>query len=423
MARLPHHSTEANTSGPPSSYRWFVLAGLWLVYVTLGIVTVSLAPLVGPITRDLGIGHGSMGFVFGIWQIAYILAAVPCGALHDRLGLSRALFIGAMIIAASALFRSLAVDYVSLCLAVLIFGIGGPIVSTGSPKLIATWFAGSERGLAMGIYVSGSATGTILALSLTNAVMMPLFGQDWHRVLQLWSLLAFATGVLWLAITAHPIVRAREKLSAAEPRKRQREVIAELLELPAVRILLAMCVGTFIFNHSLNNWLPEILRSRGFTPAEAGFWATTPVVVGILGSLTLPRFATPERRHLMLCAFCCAAMVATLLLQAASGPLLISGMVLQGIARSSMFTVMMLTLVEMPGVGERNVGTATGMVFTAAEMGGASGPILLGLVHDVTGGFGTGLALLTVVTGLLFVAALSLRRRAVDSVAKAAATG
>ena len=362
-----------------------------------------------------------MGFVFGVWQIAYILAAVPCGGLHDRIGVTRSLFIGAMVVAASALLRSLAFDYVSLCLAVVLFGIGGPIVSTGSPKVVSTWFTGAERGFAMGVYVTGSACGTILALSLTNSVLMPALGQDWHRVLQLWSVLAFASGLVWLAITAHPLMRRKEALAAAQPRQPQRQIIAQLLRLPSVRLLMAMAAGTFIFNHSLNSWLPEILHARGFTPSQAGFWASTPIIVGIMGSLTLPRLATPQRRHLMLCCVFGAAVLATVLLQVESGPLLISGMILQGIARSTMFTVMMLTLMEMPDVGERNTATASGLLFTAAEMGGASGPILLGLVHDATGGFSMGLAVLTGVTSLLLMGAFLLRRQAASPARQTAA--
>lgn len=417
MARLPA-GKDAGPSGPPTPYRWLMLAGLWLVYLTFGMTAASLAPLVGPITRDLGISHGSMGFVFGIWQIAYIVSAVPCGGLHDRIGVSRSLLIGSLVVAASALLRSLAVDYVSLCLAVILFGVGGPMVSTGSPKVVSSWFSGAERGLAMGIYVTGAATGTILALSLTNSVLMPAFNQDWHRVLQLWSALALASGLIWLVITAHPIVRRREAQAAAQPRPPQRVVIAQLLALPSVRLLMVMACGAFIFNHSLNNWLPEILRARGFTPSQAGFWSSTPIVVGILGSLTLPRLATPERRHTMLCAVFATAIVATLLLQAASEPLLLTGMILQGIARSTMFTVMMLTLMEMPDVGERNTATASGLLFTAAEMGGASGPILLGAVHDATGGFAVGLLCLTGVTTLLLLGSIRLRSQAASQMTR-----
>src|SRR3546814_7932670 len=73
------------------------------------------------------------------------------------------------------------------------------------------------------------------------------------------------------------------------------------------------------------------------------------------------------------------------------GPTLMLGLVLQGIARSSLMTVAILTLVETRGVGEKQAGTASGLFFAAAEIGGAGGPILLGVLYDATGGFDAGL--------------------------------
>ena len=99
--------------------------------------------------------HSAMGSVMGAWQLVYIFAAVPCGVLLDRIGGRNALLIGALLIAVSAIGRSLAQDYWSLLLAVMLFGIGGPIISSGAPKVVAELFSGSQRGLAMGIYMTG----------------------------------------------------------------------------------------------------------------------------------------------------------------------------------------------------------------------------------------------------------------------------
>ncbi|HEY9568629.1 MAG TPA: MFS transporter, partial [Thalassobaculum sp.] len=187
---------------------WVLLFGVWLVYLCFGMTTVSLAPVIGPITRDLGLSHGAMGSVLGVWQLVYIVAAIPCGALLDRLGARRALFIGAVIVAASGLARSFAEDYATLLLAVGLFGIGGPIVSSGAPKAVAQLFTGSQRGLAMGIYITGPAVGAVIVLSLTNAVAMPMLGHDWHRVLLLWSLAAFAGAGIWLLLSLHPAARS-----------------------------------------------------------------------------------------------------------------------------------------------------------------------------------------------------------------------
>ena len=61
-------------------------------------------------------------------------------------------------------------------------------------------------------------------------------------------------------------------------------------------------------------------------------------------------------------------------------------------------TVALLLLVEIPNVGQKRAGTAGGLFFTAAEIGGVSGPVAIGLVHDATGGFSYALITLTVIT-------------------------
>ena len=396
-------------AGPPSPYRWVVLFGVWLIYATFGMTTVSLAPLVSVVTRDLGISHGSMGFIFGAWQLVFIVAAVPAGGLLDRIGVRHGLALAAVLISISGLLRSLAPDYVSLFLAVSVLGLGGPLVSTGAPKMVQRWFRGQQRGFAMGVYITGPAVGSMTALSLTNSVLMPAFDDDWHAVLRVWSAVALCAGIVWLVIASRPAMRAVEAGSTMVKRQPQREVVGQLLRLPAVQVLLVMSVGIFLFNHGLNNWLPELLRDKGMSAAAAGYWATIPTLVGLVGSLTIPRLATRERRYGMLAGLFIVALIASLMLRADYGPVLFLGLALQGIARSSMMTVAMLTMVETPGIGERHAATASGMFFSAAEVGGASGPVIIGVIHDASGGFGASLWFLSAIAALLIVGAVRLR--------------
>jgi cyanate permease len=149
------------------------------------------------------------------------------------------------------------------------------------------------------------------------------------------------------------------------------------------------------------------------TASEAGYWATIPTAVGIAGALLIPRFATPARRFVILAVLALLAAASTVMLHATPGPLLVIGLVVQGIARSSLMTVAMLALVETRGVGERHAGVAGGLFFSAAEVGGAGGPIVLGALYDATGGFDAGLWLLTALAMLLLLGAL--RLRSIDS--------
>ena len=134
------------------------------------------------------------------------------------------------------------------------------------------------------------------------------------------------------------------------------------------------------------------------TAAAAGYWAALPMVVGIAGSLTIPRLATPERRFTIVMLLCMAASVASLALLTTEPVVLTGALLLQGLVRSSLMTVLVLTLMELPQIDARHAGTASGLFFSAAEIGGVLGPLGLGVVFDISGGFDAGLYLLAALT-------------------------
>ena len=125
--------------------RWWKLAGVWLLYTAFGMHLASLAPLVAVIEPDLGISHAAMGVVLGAWQFVYIFAAIPCGLLLDRLGTRPALFIGALLMAASGLARGLAQDPGQLATGAWWFSSG--VVSVSQPACSGWWWrVGRVRG-------------------------------------------------------------------------------------------------------------------------------------------------------------------------------------------------------------------------------------------------------------------------------------
>jgi len=386
------------------------LSGVWLLYGSFGLVVSSLAPLVPLIEADLGLSHAAMGTTMGAWQLVYIVAAIPCGVLLDKLGPRLALTLGTVLIAGSAFARGAADGFGELLGAVMLFGLGGPIVSAGAPKVVTGWFTGASRGLAMGIYMTGPAIGAVASLTLTHPVLLPAFDHSWRAVLHLWGAIAFVGALAWLMISAHPAQRAHQRRSGATPRPSQRKIFGHLLAQPPVALVLAMGVGVFLFNHGLNNWLPELLRAGGMTLTEAGYWAALPTVIGIGGALLIPRLATPGRRFAILFALSLCVAGASLLLHFRYEPLLFAGLVLQGVARSSLMAVLVLTLVELPGVGERHAGVASGLFFSTAEVGGVLGPLTLGVLYDLTGGFDSGLYALAAIGAALALAARWLAR-------------
>ncbi|MEM1049291.1 MAG: MFS transporter [Pseudomonadota bacterium] len=399
-------------TGPRSEFpsaRWFILFGVWLIYFAFGVVASSMAPLITPISADIGVDNTVMGFILGAWPLTYIVAAVPCGVLLDRWGARRMLLAAALLMAASAFARSLAETPIELLLAVALFGIGGPMISVGAPKVIMRLFEGKDRAFAMGIYVTGPYLGGLVTLALTNSVALPLAGGDWRGVMLIHTALVVMSGVIWLAISGSAGVRAGNTDTEAG-KKFNLAAFAELVRLPEVRLIMAMSIGIFYINHGLNNWLPEILLARGFTPVEAGFWAAIPSAAGVLGVLVIPRLATPERRLSVMALLFVAALLASLLLQTTATTPIGLGLLLQGIARGSMMTVAILLLMEMPSVPQDRLGLAGGLFFTTAEIGGVLGPVTFGFLSDLSGGFAAPLTSVTLISAALLMLLAALKR-------------
>ncbi|MBO6565396.1 MAG: MFS transporter [Pseudomonadales bacterium] len=392
------------------SSRWLLLLGVWLLYGSFGLVATSLAPMASLIIEDLSMTHAQMGMAMGAWQLVYIFSAVPAGILLDRIGPQYALALGGILVGSSALARVFAGDATSLIAAVMLFGLGGPIISAGAPKVVVSIFEGSSRGLAMGIYMTGPAIGGIVSLTTTHSFLLPWFNQDWRDVMALWTLVTFASAAIWFLIAT--LNRSSDSAESAAASVSQISVIGALISKPTVRIVLLMSLRVFMFNHGLNNWLPELLQSHGLSAVHAGYWAALPTVIGIIGSLIIPRLATPERRFNILLALSAAAFLASLLLRFNEPESLITGLLLQGIARSSLMTVLILTLVELPEIGERYAGVASGLFFSAAELGGVMGPLTLGFLYTPSGGFTNGLTLLTMITLTMILGSLLLKQRA-----------
>ena len=164
-----------------------------------------------------------------------------------------------------------------------------------------------------------------------------------------------------------------------------------------------------MINHGFSNWLPEILRAGRMDAVTAGYYAAFPTIIAVIGSLAISRFAVPARRVMILILLAISSAAGTLLLLIDAGPLLVLGLFLQGISRGAMMTVAMLLLIELPAVGDKRVGTASGLFFSFAEVGGVGGPFTLGLLYDLTHGFTAGLLMLTGFAVTILACVMALR--------------
>ncbi len=387
----------------PNPYRWVILAGCWMLYFVFGLSVAGLAPLVSNIQTDLDLSASAMGTVLGAWQFIYIFAAIPVGLTLQKFGAGRLLLAAGLIIAASGFLRASSDSYTALLLAVALFGFGGPIVSAGVPHMVSTWFEGKERGLAMGLYITGPAIAGIIAYSTSQSILMPMFDGDWRSVLRVWGWAALAITAIWFLILVRSNSAQGKEPARPQARGFQFGLVLQLLRTPNVGLLLATGAGVLCVDHGLRNWVPEILRTAGWSLSAAGFLAVISVVLGVVGALTFPRLATPQRRLQILRGLFVSAAIGCLALSSGIAAAMIFGLVLTGLASGAMMTITILSLIEQRGVGAENAGLAGGMFFAFAEIGGVGGPVMIGVVKDASGSFPPALWLLAGLCAVLIV--------------------
>jgi cyanate permease len=374
-----------------SKYRWIMLALLWLLYVCFGIVSRAIFPLVTPILNDLSLIYSQMGFILGSWQLTYIVMALVAGSIMDRWGVRKSLFAGAIIIGLSSSLRYFSSDFTTLLIAVALFGVGGPMISIGGPKTISSWFSGPGRGTAIGLYTSGNWIGGLLALALTNSLVMPVVGNDWKQVFVVYGMITFGVGLLWMLFAREPgSVETSERMAVID-------VFRTLGKLPNVRLVLAMGLLAFAISHGFSSWLPKILEINGMSGPQAGFAASITIAAGIPSILILPSVVPAPYRGRTMAMLSILTAVNIVLVMKLSGMALYIDLAVLGFVSAPLLALLLLILMDSPGVETRYMGSAGGMFYCVAEIGGFAGPFFMGVLVDLTGTF---------MAGALFLAGL-----------------
>ncbi|MBI4493274.1 MAG: MFS transporter [Chloroflexi bacterium] len=390
------HADGRRASG--ASSRWLAFGVATALYVMFGVVNSSVAPLIVPVSQELRISAAEMGAVLGAWQLVYVGTSYFVGLGLDRFGMRRSIAAGMLLIAASAALRGLAQDFATLLAAVALFGVGGPTLSIGMPKLVAGLFGERERPTPLGIGISAPFVGTMLAFGLTNSVLVPLAG-SWRGVMFLDGAIVLGLTVVWWQVGPRDAPAAARKASADGPAS-ERMGLRELLRLRNVAIAVSGAALLFTVGHGGNNWIARMLQGHHYSAVEAGYWAAAANGLSALGVLTIPRLVPAGRRRFVLAGLVTTLSAGVLGLAVLDGLPLALAVLAFGAARTAPTGLFFLVLMDTPGVGSRHIGAVGGAFYAVAEVGGFGGPFIIGALLDQFGSFVPGVGVLAAL-GLL----------------------
>jgi cyanate permease len=395
----------ANEPSEAERHNWGMLALSWLLYFSFAFTLASLFPIVGTVRAELGLSYAEVGVILGSWQLIYLVAAIPVGMLVDRFQPKLVLFVGTLIVALSQLGRSMAESFWGLFLAVALLGLGGPVMSVGLPKVIAEWFTGKPRALASGIYMTGANVGQMSALALTAFLTISLDG-SWRVTLRIFAAMVIVNAFLWL-IFAKPSRRA----VGGGPRSNVMRDMQHVVKVPGLWLIVIVGFSGFLAGHGYRAWLPEMLTSKGISVTQAGLVAAVPAFFGIIGSIVIVGVLSPRSYKATVIAMLITIGCAILVAAAATGPVLLVAVAVEGFCAAALVPTLMNQLMEMPQIGPRFMGAAAGLYFTVGEMGGFIGPSIIGVMLSITGSFSAGILVLSLTMWAMVLPASRLPER------------
>jgi MFS family permease len=182
-------------------YRWVVLGVATFTQAASGFFVQGIGAMAVHLERGLNLNTTQLGLLLSASQLAPLAGLLVAGELLDRYDERWVVGIGACVVAVSLGVGSLAPGYVSLLGVLVMVGAGYSTVQPGGSKSVASWFATSQRGLAMGIRQAGVPLGGVLAAAALPFLAAAL---GWRATLTAGGLVALAGAVAFMGLYRRP---------------------------------------------------------------------------------------------------------------------------------------------------------------------------------------------------------------------------
>ena len=401
--------TTLRTDAPRIPGRALVLAGILLSAFNLRTAVTSVTPLLDVLGAQFGFGATVAGLLGMVPTAAFALAGVGTPWLAHRSGLERTALLAMALAATGLLWRSLAGGTGGLLggsvLALAGMGIGNVIL----PPLVKRYFP--ERiGPVSSLYITVLQFGTILPALLA----VPLAdAAGWRVSMGVWTLMAVAAMLPWLGV-----LRIERQAGSALARLHDQAVAPgdEAPELaappPRGRVGrtglgwgLALMFGmTSLVSYAMFTWLPKLMVEAGANPAFGGSMVALFSALGLVSSLGMPTLAARLRNPFPLVLACAASHLcgfAGLLWAPMALPLLWVSLV--GLGASTF--PLALTLVNLRTRTPAGSAALSGFMQGVGYGLSCLGPLLFGLLHEHSHGWGLPFAFLTLCVGVMLVGA------------------
>ncbi|MFH9224810.1 CynX/NimT family MFS transporter [Streptomyces lydicus] len=369
-----------------------LLAGIVLAALNMRAALAGVSPLLGEIGAHFHLAAAASSLVTTIPLIFMGLGSIAAPKLAARWG-TEAVLCGALVALCGGIVLRIAPPVVALFAGCAVVGASIALLNVLMPGLIKRDFP--ERAAGMTALYS---TAMILGATVSAATAVPLENAlgGWQGSLVSWSLLAAVAAMVW----APQALLTRRGTGHGTPAATTVPAPQDGPKLS--RSPLAWQVTLFMGSQSLIAyviiaWMPTIFTDHGMDKAAAGLVFAFSTLVQMAGSFVVPMLAGRMRRQRLLGVTVAALMacgVAGLLLAPVAGAWLWAALLGTGQGGA---LGLALTMMVLRSGDAHTAARLSGMSQTGGYLLAAAGPLVLGAVHQVTGGWTVPLLLLLAV--------------------------
>lgn len=355
------------------------LVGIVLVAFNLRTAVASLSPILHQLEVEVPLAPVIVGFLGMLPPLCYALFGILTPMVAKRLGLELTLVIALVVLSLGLAGRGLAGSALWLVAASAVtfaaIGVGNVLL----PPLVKRYFP-DRIGLLTTIYVTAMSISTfvppLVAVPVADAA-------GWRVSLGEWAFVAAVSLVPWIAMLLHPKRRAPEVL----PEEADPGLLRYSLRSPLAWSLTIVFAVSGFNAYAAFAWLPTILRDiAGVSPAQAGALLSLYAAMGLPAGLLVPLIAARYGKVGLLVAVAVATLVAGYL-----GLLLVPTwatwlwVALAGIG--PLLFPLALVLINLRTRTHAGAVALSGFVQSGGYLIVAIGPLVVGLLHQWTGGW------------------------------------
>ena len=248
-----------SAGGEAPSVRWMIIGvlslGMIIAYVSRSALSVPLA--LPEFIRTFNLTLTDRGVLNSAFFWTYALLQIPAGFLVDRYGVKFPYFLGFAVWCLASAGTALTRSIPQLILVQVLLGAGQAVVAPASYRWIRYHFAEKERGLAVGLYMTGTKLGPAIGTPLAAWLIVRY---DWRMMFVLIGLGGLIWLVPWLLLVKNDdrqIERAAVKRDGTKP-----VPFGRIMASPVTwgTIIASFCYMYFVYFSM--TWMPAYFMER-----------------------------------------------------------------------------------------------------------------------------------------------------------------